>query len=341
MNYEKIGKCNECGCKDLDDDKEMGELVCNSCGTVLSENIIDYQHPSTQVGDGAHISSSRNDSLVAKNTRRTYIDAREARKLGMGNLIRIDQRANCRRNVRANDILDEIRRLSNCDSTTRTAEMVINMCFTDNPEYSDYGELPRNQMRYMMDKEGKGPLYVISVCAIATQRILSEMNQINYYLWKIDAKELGLDYNDVHRCVNILRNKITRYCTTNRINHHRTLLINRSRALYAFEERLRNWVKEKNIVGAQPLLEWVEERIRILDDNGDGPMGDVQPDMLLAMITICGLEENKIPKLTKTAIAEDIFLLTVGGVNSKLKQKAGNQSIKTLIKEYKRKGTTA
>ena len=59
------------------------------------------------------------------------------------------------------------------------------------------------------------------------------------------------------------------------------------------------------------------------------------------MITICGLEEFKECKMTKKAVA-DIFNLTIGGVNAKLKKKAPDTTTtKAFIKKFKRSSGVA
>ena len=335
MTDMDVTKCIECSSRDLDRDEVKGEIVCNDCGTVLCENEIDYQHPSTQVGEKAHISSARNDSLGSRSTRRTYIDPQEARNAGMGNIIRIDQRAHAKKHVRGHDVLDEIRRLSNSDSIVKAAEFVVKSCFTKNPEYTNYGELPLNQMRFMVSEQGKGAIYVISVSAVASMRVLSDFNLIGFYIWQEDAKKLDLDANDIHVATKILTERIKRICRATNTNPYGSILVRRGRALYAFEEKLRLWIRQHNVANAEPLLEWITERIETLDNNGDGPLSDVSPNMLLAMITICGIEEFGECKMTKKGIAE-IFNITVGGVNAKLNQEALGTTNKLLIKKFKR-----
>ena len=41
MDEQRIVKCTECGSRDLETDNTRGEVVCNSCGLVLEENVID------------------------------------------------------------------------------------------------------------------------------------------------------------------------------------------------------------------------------------------------------------------------------------------------------------
>ena len=343
MTDTNVIKCIECSSRDLDRDEVKGEIVCNVCGTVLCEKEIDYQHPSTQVGEKAHISSARNDSLGSRSTRRTYIDPREARNAGKGNLIRIDQRAHVKKNARGHDVLDEIGRLSNSDSIVKAAEFVVKSCFTKNPEYAIYGELPLNQMRFMDSEQGKDAIYVISVSAVASMRVLSDFNLIGFYIWQEDAKKLDLEHqlklhqitNDIHVATKILTERIKRICRATNANPYGSILVRRGRALYAFEEKLRLWIRQHHVANAEPLLEWITERIQTLDDNGDGPLSDVSPNMLLAMITICGIEEFGECKMTKKGIAE-IFNITVGGVNAKLNQDALGTTNKLLIKKFKR-----
>tara|TARA_Y100000588_G_scaffold386002_1_gene480557 strand:+ start:1251 stop:2285 length:1035 start_codon:yes stop_codon:yes gene_type:complete len=337
MGETNITKCTECNSRDLDKDEIKGEVVCNDCGTVLDEMQIDYNHPSTQVGENAHISSTKNDSLGSRTTRRTIIDRKEARKAGMGNLIRAEQKAHAKKNVRGHDILDKIKELSNSESVIKAAEDVIKACFTKNPEYDGYGELPLNQMRFMFSEQGKDADYVISVCAVGTKKMLSDFGRIGFYNWQEDAKKLGLEANDVLVASKIITERIKRICRGANLNPYGKIQLRRSRALYAFEQKLRHCIREKKVANAESLLEWVTERIHALDNDGDGPMSDIRPNMLLAMITICGLEEFKECKMTKKGVAE-IFNLTVGGVNAKLKKDAPDTTnIKSFIKNFNRR----
>ncbi len=342
MSEANITKCKECSSRDLDKDEIKGELVCNDCGTVLEDMQIDYRHPSTQVGENAHISSAKNDSLGSRSTRRTIIDAREARKAGMGNLIRTDQRAHAKKNVRGHDILDRIRQLSNSESVTKAAaDFVIKTCFTKNPEYEGYGELPLNQMRFMFSEQGKDADYVISVCAVASKKVLSDFDLTGFYNWQEDANNLGLEANDILIATKIITERIKRIFRGTNLNPYGSIQQRRSRALYAFEQKLRNWIRENKVAEAEALLEWVTERLYTLDNDGEGPLSDIRPNMLLAMITICGLEEFKECKMTKKAVA-DIFNLTIGGVNAKLKKKAPDTTTtKAFIKKFKRSSGVA
>jgi hypothetical protein len=70
-------------------------------------------------------------------------------------------------------------------------------------------------------------------------------------------------------------------------------------------------------------------------------MAQEKPRMLLAMITICGVELFDEVKMTKKSIAEDIFNLTVGGVNSRLKGEHYGLTKKQFIKKFNGKGNTA
>jgi hypothetical protein len=80
------------------------------------------------------------------------------------------------------------------------------------------------------------------------------------------------------------------------------------------------WVHAQGIAGAQQFLDWVEEKRRKLDMDGDGQLGQENADMLMAMIVTVALSELDISEVTKRTIAEDVFMLTVGGVNARLKQ---------------------
>jgi hypothetical protein len=53
--------------------------------------------------------------------------------------------------------------------------------------------------------------------------------------------------------------------------------------------------------------------------DGQGQLGQENADTLMAMIATVALSELSISEVTKRAIAEEVFLLTVGGVNARLK----------------------
>jgi hypothetical protein len=166
-------------------------------------------------------------------------------------------------------------------------------------------------------------------------KVLSEMGRIPYQFWKEDADDLGLDPNDITEAVKLIKQRL--------INLYRAMKSTidprdgkrdaRKNALYAFEQRLREYIREHDIEHADELLDWFSERLSLLDSDGDGPMGEEKPNMLLAMITICGLEQFDV-KLTKKCVAEDVFLLTVGGVNSRLKTLQFGMTNKQFIKKF-------
>ena len=342
MTDMNVIKCTECSSRDLDQDDVRGEIVCNECGTVLCENQIDARHPSTQVGERAHITATRNDSLRGRGTLRTYIDIADARKTGHVNIFRQQQREFGNRNERARAIQNEILLITNSDDHVRAAMPILNMCFTKNPDFAGCGELPLNQ-RFMKSEDGKDAPYVIAVCAVAILRVLSKRSSIPFRFWKEDAKNLGLEVNDCHKMSKRIEAHLKRLYIANKsiLNPTKGMREGRMAALYAFEMKLRNWVRDNKVANAEPLLKWVAERIKVLDANGGGPMSEVEPSMLLAMVTICGLEEFKQCKITKKGVAEDIFNLTIGGVNSKLKEDAGETTKKNAIKKYKSGSSTA
>ena len=152
---------------------------------------------------------------------------------------------------------------------------------------------------------------------------------------------MSLEANDIMVATKIITERIKRIFRGTNLNPYGSIQQRRSRALYAFEQKLRNWIRENKVAEAEALLEWVTERLYTLDNDGDGPLSDIRPNMLLAMITICGLEEFKECKMTKKAVA-DIFNLTIGGVNAKLKKKAPDTTTtKAFIKKFKRSSGVA
>jgi hypothetical protein len=333
MTGNNITKCTECDSRDLDQDECRGEVICNDCGTVLDDCQIDTGHPSGQVGENAHMSAQRNDSVGAKNSRRTHFDKREARKTGHGNIIRPDQRAHSQRNERANKILDEIKRISGSTDVALAAIPILKKCYTKEGEGDGHGKLPLNQMRFI---GGKDATYIIRVSAIATMRVLSEMDKIPYQYWQQDADRLGLNRNDVTEAVRNIRIRLIKLFRAHEssIDLRKGMRNSRRNAIDAFEQKLREFIREHKIQHAEKLLKWFTERINVLDSNGDGPMAQEKPRMLLAMIAICGVELFDEVKMTKKSIAEDIFNLTVGGVNSRLKGEQHGMSKKQFIKKW-------
>ncbi len=348
MAENNMIKCTVCDSRDLDHDEARGEVVCNDCGTVLDTNQIDTGHPSGQVGENAHMSAQRNDSVGAKTTRRTHFCKREARKTGHGNIIRVDQRAHSQRNVRANEILDEIKIISGSNDVARAAAPILRKCYTKEGEGDGHGKLPLNQMRFVGSKgkdkdKDKDATYVIRVSAIATMKILSEHGKIPYQYWHQDADRLGIDRNDVTETTRIIKSRLVKLFGdhVSSINPKDGMRNLRRNTIEAFEQKLREYTREHNIAHAEKLLKWFTERINVLDSDGEGPMAQEKPRMLLAMITICGVELFDEVKMTKKSIAKDIFNLTVGGVNSRLKGEHYGLTKKQFIKKFNGKGNTA
>jgi len=152
--------------------------------------------------------------------------------------------------------------------------------------------------------------------------VLSDIGSIPYRIWKIDARANGIDENDCLKAKRIIRSRLDRTVlkglTGLKVIRNPAML--RRRALDAWSERLRLWVHAQGISGAQQFLDWVEEKRKKLDMDGDGRLGQENADMLMAMIATVALSELGISEVTKRAIAEDVFMLTVGGVNARLKQ---------------------
>ena len=316
-------KCSECGSRDMDEDEARGEFVCNGCGLVQEDKAIDINHPQGRVGEGAHNTALRND--VGGNKLGSVIDRGEAKKLGKSNLTRTAVRAHAVKNQRAKDIMREIERLTDSKATQDAAKALLNTGFiNDNSVHlsaDDLGPKPGNQMRFM-HQESKNATYVIRCSAIATMMVLSDIGSIPYRIWKVDARANGIDENDCLKAKRIIRSRLDRTVlkglTGLKVIRNPAML--RRRALDAWSERLRLWVHAQGISGAQQFLDWVEEKRKKLDMDGDGRLGQENADMLMAMIATVALSELGISEVTKRAIAEDVFMLTVGGVNARLKQ---------------------
>jgi hypothetical protein len=346
MSENNMTKCTECSGRDLDHDESRGEVVCNDCGTVLDDYQIDTGHPSGQVGENAHMSAQRNDNVGGKTTRRTHFDKKEARKNGLGNIIRPDQRAHSRRNVRANDILDEIKNISGSNDVARAAIPILKKCYTKEGEGDGHGKLPLNQMRFIGSKDkdkDKDATYIIRVSAIATMRILSDLGWIPYQYWQKDADELDLSRNDVTEAVKIIKRRLVNLFRdqVSSIDPKDGMKNSRRNAIEAFEQKMREYIRQHKIQHAEKLLKWFTKRIHVLDSDGDGPMAQEKAQMLLAMIAVCGVELFDEVKMTKKSIAEDIFNLTVGGVNSRLNGEQHGMTKKQFIKKWNTDANTA
>jgi hypothetical protein len=339
MNENNMTKCTECSGRDLEHDESRGEVVCNDCGTVLDDCQIDTGHPSGQVGENAHMSAQRNDNVGGRTTRRTHFDKGEARKNGLGNIIQPDQRAHSKRNVRANDILEEIKRISGSNDVAKAAIPILKKCYTKEGEGDGHGKLPLNQMRFIGSKDkdkDKDATYIIRVSAIATMRILSDLGWIPYQYWQQDADKHGLSRNDVTEAVKIIKKRLVNLFRdqVSSINPKDGMKNSRRNAIDAFEQKLREYIRQHKIQHAEKLLKWFTKRIHVLDSDGEGPMSQEKARMLLAMIAVCGVELFDEVKMTKKSIAEDIFNLTVGGVNSRLKGGQHGMTKKQFIKKW-------
>ncbi len=335
MNEKDIVKCSECSSRDIDHDTEAGEVVCNACGTVLMENQIDNGHASGMVGENAHMSATRNELLGGKSSRKTRFDPAEAKKNGFTqNKIRLEQRAHAKRNERGHGILDRIQEITGSEASQIASAEIVSGCFTKKKEGVG-GELPLNQMRFL---GGKDKNYVIDVCSVATLKVLSDLGKIDFCDWANIAKSLGLKLQHINRASTLILERMKRLFSINETKfdprHGKKKGLEED--LDFFEKKLAAYIRDNNIERGPELLDWIHERIRTLNNRGDGPLGGVSPRILVAMIAFVGKEKFDVKGLKKKVIAGDICGLTPGGVKSRLGKIAiGNKNYREAIEEFK------
>ena len=123
-------------------------------------------------------------------------------------------------------------------------------------------------------------------------RVVSELGSIPYQYWQQDADRLGLERKDVTEAARLIKTRLVNLFRdhASTIDPRVGMRNLRRNTIEAFEQKLRDYIRQHNIQHAEKLLEWFTERVRVLDSDGEGPMAQEKPRMLLAMVTICGVE---------------------------------------------------
>ncbi len=368
MNGTNDAKCGECGSREMRVDDGLGEVVCRDCGLVAQENMIDELHESGRFGEGAHNTPLGNDSRSSKRgMKRTTTDwgqkkngCEKNRKL-LRQLGRVEKFTGQDSRRMRDEIREKIMTITGSRDVATAAEPYLKYCFDKELEGDGYGPLPLNQTRFMKKSgddeceatppEGVGEndgdenskriekdsAYVITACAIAIIRVLAARNNIPYRFWKEDAVRLGIEPSDINKLTKMIkvRMKTLFWAKKCPIDPKDGLFDGRQNALYAYEMRLVESLRNDDIEKRQAFIKWMRERIDTLDNSGEGPMGTENPDTLLAMVTIVGIDKFGIRGVSKKSVATEIFLLSVGAVNARLNhQVSPGRTLRELIERW-------
>ena len=100
-----IDKCPECDSRKLDRDTRRGQVVCQSCGLVIEENLVDWNDRNHTLGESSHCSPTRRRVVGRDRRNRTRIDKRDRQNRRDAAYWRAMLRANEKTNLRANEIV--------------------------------------------------------------------------------------------------------------------------------------------------------------------------------------------------------------------------------------------
>ena len=321
-----IDKCPECDSRKLDRDTRRGQVVCQSCGLVIEENLVDWNDRNHTLGESSHCSPTRRRVVGRDRRNRTRIDKRDRQNRRDAAYWRAMLRANEKTNLRANEIVREMEVWGFGAVYIDAALEALLICFTNEFDKGSV-KLPRpyHQMRDMKSSDGKDDIYVIRLSMVATLMAINDfcLPLVPYFLWKVVAESLGLERKDCirHKC-HIKRflqamylahdNIVTRYKEVPQLRL-------RTQALDAWFDHLRDRLDNLEIERREVLLDGVNDRLLKLGepriDHGDDH--NPRPDMLTAVVTVIVAEELVID-ISKANVA-CIFYITTGGLNGPLR----------------------
>ena len=170
-----MNRCNECGAT-LHEDEERGEIVCNDCGLVLDQTILDPFSGPMLHGDASHSEIARSTRLGDDSMEGTTFNPNDCRGRDRGNWNRLNRhqnRARRSRRVFADDVMDHIQSMGigrNVVTAARTIVEATLLAQEDEKEASvELGRLPLNEIRFMkrsrLEKEQTAAMAAVMTAA--------------------------------------------------------------------------------------------------------------------------------------------------------------------------------
>ena len=340
MNDEKDTDLTESeeacdGCGYTRTANENNESECPQCGLQPNGEELDTQHPGNTQGEDAHMHAAGNNRVTARNRMPgTYIDRNDIRR-GQGNranrdllyrILREHVRMNCTRPTFADDCIGQIRDLGLGREIENILIGIFRACLNEAENEAEVGPLPRNEMRFMTDRDAA---YRQRVCVVAGLRAAAAFGLCEGILSARYAQTWDLKIGDCQRMTKKFGSRIKRLIVAEygdedearrieAIQQQRRTHLHRDNELSAqvcqLRETLTNEGLEKKTI--HTLMRQVSGWIRKLGEPGvDAVFANVRADMLVAILIRRAMSSQRIRNLF--SITAEGLGLSAGGVTQR------------------------
>lgn len=331
--------CDECGY--IRAANENNEVECPQCGLQPCGEELDIHHPGNTQGEEAHMHAAGNNRVSNRNRMPgTYIDRNDIRRNGQAGratrdslyrILREHVRMNCTRPTFADDCIGQIRGLGLGREIENILIGIFRACLNEAENEADVGPLPRNEMRFMTDRDAA---YRQRVCVVAGLRAAAAFGLCEGILSARYAQTWGLDLGDCRRMTKkfiarIKRMMVAQYGDEDEarrieaIQQRRRTQMHRDGELSAQVCQLRETLTNTDLdyLTIRALMRQVSGWILQLGEPGcEAVFANVRADMLVAILIRRALAGQRIRNFF--SITAEGLGLSAGGVT----QRAGRLS---------------
>ncbi len=330
------------GCGYIRTANENNESECPQCGLQSNGVELDTHHPGNTQGEDAHMHAAGNNRVTARNRMPgTYIDRNDIRRGGQGNranrdllfrILREHVRMNSTRPTFADDCIGQIRNLGLGQEIENVLIGIFRACLNEAKDEADVGPLPRNEMRFMTDRDAA---YRQRICVVAGLRAAAAFGLCEGILSARYAQTWDLEIGDCQRMTKKFISRIKRMIVAEygdedearrieAIQQQRRTHLHRDNELSAqvcqLRETLTNEGLDKHSI--RTLMRQVSGWIRKLGEPGvDAVFANVRADMLVAILIRRAMASQRIRNLF--SITAEGLGLSAGGVTQRAGRLAG------------------
>ena len=324
------------GCGYIRTANENIEDECPQCGLQPSGEDLDTCHPGNTQGEEAHMHAAGNNRVNDRNRMPgTYIDRNDIRRGGQGNganrdllyrILREHVRMNSTRPTFADDCIGQIRDLGLGQEIENILIGIFRACLNEADNEADVGPLPRNEMRFMTDRDAA---YRQRVCVVAGLRAAAAFGLCEGILDARYAQTWNLERGDSQRMTKKFVARIKRMMVAEygdevearrieAVQQQRRTQMHRDNELTAQVCQLRETLTTEGLDKhtIRTLMRQVSGWIRKLGEPGvDAAFANVRADMLVAILIRRALAIQCIRNLF--SITAEGLGLSAGGVTQR------------------------
>jgi hypothetical protein len=339
---DQTGNGEACdGCGYIRTANENNESECPQCGLQSNGVELDTHHPGNTQGEDAHMHAAGNNRVTARNRMPgTYIDRNDICR-GQGNranrdllyrILREHVRMNCTRPTFADDCIGQIRALGLGLEIENTLIGIFRACLNEAEDEAEVGPLPRNEMRFMTDRDAA---YRQRICVVAGLRAAAAFSLCEGILSARYAQTWDLEIGDCQRMTKKFGSRIKRLIVAEygdedearrieAIQQQRRTHLHRDNELSAQVCQLRETLTNEGLDNKtiRALMRQVSGWIRKLDEPGvDAVFANVRADMLVAILIRRAMASQRVRNLF--SITAEGLGLSAGGVTQRAGRLAG------------------